>query len=178
MEITAPKRSNGIRFLQKESSIWMFNPRAGSRRAIRLAGGASFQGSSFSNSDLSDTDYDTNYTASFLKEESLTVDGTVHDCRVVKAAAKSRKSPYARILIWMDTETDIPYRMDYYAHSGLLFKRMTLSDLKSMAGRMRPSVYHMESFDRPGLVSDVRITDLKEQNGLPDRLFTQTDLTR
>jgi len=178
MEITEPARSRGIRFLQKDNSLWLFNPRSGSHRAIRLSARDSFQGSAFSNNDVSDTEFEGSYNADVLRSESLVVEGSARACTVVEALAKNRSSPYAKILIWMDTDTLVPYRMDYYAHSGLLFKRMTLSGLREIAGRVRPTRYHMESFDQPGLSSDVEVNELQARGDLPDRIFTEADLTQ
>ena len=178
MEITAPPRSRGIRLLQKDDALWLFNPRSGSRQAIRLAARDSFQGSAFSNSDVSETEFSVHYDATVLRSESLQVDGSPRPCTVIEAVAKDRSSPYARIVMWIDAADSAPYRMDYYAHSGLLFKRMTLTRLREVAGRERPTLYHMESFDQPGLYSEVSIDALEARTDLPDRIFTEADLTQ
>ena len=178
MEITAPARSRGIRLLQKDDSLWLFNPRSGSRRAIRLAARDSFQGSAFSNSDVSETEFSGKYNATVLRSESLQVDGSPRPCTVIEAVGKDRASPYAKIDIWIDAADSVPYRMDYYAHSGLLFKRMTLTRLREVAGRERPTLYRMESFDQPGLYSEVSIDTLEARTDLADRIFTEADLTQ
>ena len=178
MEITAPARSRGIRFLQKDNFLWLFNPRSGSRRAIRLSARDSFQGSAFSNSDVSETEFSGRYHAAVLRHEPIDVDGSSRSCTVIEANAKDRSSPYAKVVLWIDAQSFVPYRMDYYARSGLLFKRMTLSRIREIAGRERPTFYRMESFDQPGLHSDVSIDTLEARDDLPDRLFTEADLTQ
>ena len=81
----------------------------------------------------------------------------------------------------MSTRTqtdDLPLRMDYYARSGLLFKRMTLSGIKQSAGRLRPTVITMESFELEGTVSTVLFENMSVRRDLPDSLFTEASLTR
>jgi hypothetical protein len=71
IEITEPSRSSGIRFLQKEETLWMFNPRSNSRRAVRLSPRESFQGSTFSNNDVGDPEYSDDYDTSLLDTTAI-----------------------------------------------------------------------------------------------------------
>ncbi len=179
MVVQAPSRSRGMRFLQKEDDLWMYNPRSGSRRAIRLSPRDSFQGSVFSNNDAGDPDYSDDYTAELIGRERLAHPelGSV-DCWVVEATARHERATYGRIVMYATVEDLMPLFMEYYAKSGLLFKRMYLFELKRIAGAIRPTVWRMESLEQVGAYTLVTIEALEARDDLPGRLFNQAQLTR
>jgi hypothetical protein len=172
-----------MRFLQKENDLWMYNPRSGSRRALRLAPRDSFQGSVFSNNDVSDPDYNDDYDARMIADEMLDHPevGSV-TCTRIEATAAHDEAPYGRIVMWLWGGPDgggvIPLRIDYYSKSGLAFKRMYLSEFGQLAGAYRPRVMRMESLEERGAVTTVRIESLEARDDLPSRLFNQAELTR
>jgi outer membrane lipoprotein-sorting protein len=179
MTILSPSRSKGIRFLEKSNGLWMYNPKAGSGNAIRLSPRSSFQGSVFSNNDVSDPKYSDDYDTVIAGREALdAAELGKTDCVVLECTAKNDNSAYARIRMWVRAADDLPLRMDYYARSGLLFKRMTLSGIKQSAGRLRPTVITMESFELEGTVSTVLFENMSVRRDLPDSLFTEASLTR
>lgn len=179
IEITAPARSRGIRFLSKEENLWLYNPRSNSRRAIRLSPRDSFQGTLFSNHDVGDPKYTDDYEARKLPDERIDHPemGAV-ETRVIEALPTRDEAPYGRIKMWLRAEDLIPVQMEYYARSGLLFKRMYLSDIKELAGAERPAVMRMESLQLRDAYSRVEILALKERTDLSDRRFTEANLTR
>ena len=157
----------------------MYNPKAGSGNAIRLSPRSSFQGIVFSNNDVSDSRYSDDYDVTIRGHETLDVPelGNV-PCIVLDGTAKHQRTAYARIVMWVRETDYLPLRMDYYAHSGLLFKRMTLSAIKHVAGRLRPTKITMESLELEGTVSTVLFEDMTVRNDLPDSMFTEASLTR
>jgi outer membrane lipoprotein-sorting protein len=179
IEMTAPARSRGIRFLEKGDSLYMYNPKSNSSRPLRLSPEQSFQGTVFSNNDVSDQQYTDDYDASLAGEETLEHPdfGSV-TCRILEAVAKRSEAPYGRIKIYIDVENLRPLRFDYYAKSGLLFKSMLLKDYKQMAGKLRPAIMHMESYELEGAYSKVIINTLEALEDIPDSRFTTAALTR
>lgn len=199
MEVQEPSRSRGMRFLQKDDDLWMYNPRSGARRAIRLSPRDSFQGSVFSNSDVSDPDYTDDYRASHagLARISHPELGSVETVRI-SARARHDEAGYGRIEMWLVPFSQVagagdaaggaggdsggagvmPLRFDYYSRSGLLFKRMTLSGIGQLAGALRPRVMRMESLEEEGAATTVTLEQLEARDELPARLFNQQELTR
>ena len=179
MEIVEPARSRGMRFLRKGDSLWMYNPKSRSRRAIRLSPRESFQGTVFSNNDVGDPDYTDDYDVSYAAEETIEHDqfGTV-ECYVIEGDANSPTSPYGRIMMWIRKSDLMPVQMEYYAKSGLLFKRMTMLDIEELAGRERPTRMRMESLEQEDAYSTVTIQEMEIREDLPDRMFSQAALTR
>lgn len=179
IEMTAPARSRGLRFLEKEESLYMFNPRSNSRRPLRLSGEQSFQGTVFSNNDVSDPQYTDDYRARITGEERLDhPDFGLVDCYLLEAEAKRPEAPYGRIKMWIEKEELKPLRFDYFAKSGLLFKRMILKDFNQLAGDLRPRVMRMESFEIEGAYSEVIIEEMEALDDLPDSRFSTQSLLR
>lgn len=168
-----------MRFLQKEEDLWMHNPRSNSRRAIRLSPRDSFQGSAFSNNDVGDPNYSDDYDVRIAGGETLNHEelGSVETVKL-ELTAKRETTTYGRIVMWIRESDDIPLKMEYYAKSGLLFKRMTLSEITDLAGRQRPSFMRMESLEQDDFYSTVKIEEMEVREDLPDRYFSQANLTR
>ncbi len=180
IEITEPARSSGIRFLQKEETLWMFNPRSNSRRAVRLSPKESFQGSIFSNNDVGDPEYSDDYDT-ILLETTETINhperGEI-ECYILVNTASHRQAAYDRIDIYFSKDDYMPIRFEYYTKSGLLYRVMEFSGFKYIAGRIRPTIMVMEAMDQQGTFSKAVIEDMEIRDDLADSMFTQTALTR
>lgn len=179
MEILAPPRSRGTRFLQKEGALWMFMPRSGGRAPVRLPARDSFQGSAFSNEDMGDSSYTDDYRASLVGKENYDHPelGSV-ECYVIEMLPSHPEAAYGSIRAWITTQGFIPLRMDYFVRSGLRSKQMFLHDIRHAAGRKRPLRMEMESLDEQGKVSVVHIRSMEELASLSDRTFSRSHLTR
>lgn len=179
MEVMAPARSRGLRFLQIEESLWMYNLRAGGGRAIRLSPRASFQGSTFSNRDLSDPEFANDYTVELAGSESIEhPDLGSTECWVLEATARNEQLAYARTRLWVAKESRLMLRSHYFAKSGLLFKTALFRNIRELAGARRPTTIEMQSRQESDRVSIMTITSLEQADDLPDRLFTRRYLTR
>jgi len=179
IELLQPPRSRGIRFLQKQAALWLFNPQAGTNQAIRLSPKAAFQGSVFSNSDVGDPQYSTDYTMSLRGTEMLDHPdlGSV-TAAVLEGTARDAAVAYSKVKLWVRPGDDMLLKGEYYAKSGLLFKRVLFTRIVEMAGRERPTVIRMASLDQPDRESVLTITSLEDRPDLPDALFNLSALTR
>ena len=179
MEIVAPARSKGTRFLQTAGALWMYSPQSGSRTTLRLSPRESFQGSVFSNNDVSDSTWANDYEASLAGSASIDSRdfGTV-EVWIVSGKALRRDVPYGSIRIYLRKDGLLPLKVEYDAKSGLLLKTMELSDYAPVAGRLRPRRMVMTAADGTGERSIVEIRDLRERTDLPDAMFNQAWLLR
>jgi hypothetical protein len=71
----------------------------------------------------------------------------------------------------------VPLRMEYYARSGLLFKRMDLSKIRPFGGITRPSVMRMESLEKKGTITTLTIESMQAKD-VPLTVFNKNWLTR
>jgi hypothetical protein len=178
LEILAPARSKGTKMLTQDGSLWMYNPKSGSTKPLRLAPKDSFQGSSFSNSDVSKTSFTEDYSAVTEAEDTVETAefGTVKAWRI-RAEATNNEASYGKIVQWVRQGDLLPLKFDYYAKSGLLFRQMVLSQYKTMAGRLRATNLEMTSLDKKGTKTVLHIDSMDEKS-LPDSLFNLTNLTK
>jgi outer membrane lipoprotein-sorting protein len=178
MELLAPARSKGIRFLERDQGLWMYNPRGGGGRAVRLSAREAFQGTVFSNSDLSDSRFTADYvpTLAGIEQYDHPDLGSIRAYRL-SATASSAASAYGRIDFWVAVLDLIPLKMEYYAKSGLLFKTMRLEQVRQLAGRPRPTLMIMESRTDPGNQTVVTIIEMDLRDN-PPSLFSQGNLVR
>ncbi|HUW69360.1 MAG TPA: outer membrane lipoprotein-sorting protein [bacterium] len=179
MEVSAPARMKGTRFLQTDEALYMYSPRAGSRSSLRLSPRESFQGSVFSNNDVGDSTWANDYEPAI--EGTETIDhpefGRV-EVWVLSGTALRRDVPYGSIRIYLSKDRLLPLRLEYFAKSGLLLKTMVLSGYSSVAGRLRPSRLVMTEENGAGERSIVVIGDLVSRSDLPDAMFNQAWLTK
>lgn len=178
LEIQAPARSKGTKMLTQEGTLWMFNPKSGSTKPLRLAPRDSFQGSSFSNSDVSKTTFVEDYAGTTEGEETLETAefGTVKTWRL-RADATNPEASYGKIVMWVRQGDLLPIKFDYYAKSGLLFRQMLLSEYKTLAGRIRATRMEMTSLDKKGTKTILHIDDMQVK-AIPDSLYNLTNLTK
>jgi outer membrane lipoprotein-sorting protein len=177
MEVSAPARTKGTRFLQLEGSLWMFNPRAGSANAIRLSARDSFQGSAFSNADVGKNRFSEDYEPSLAPEEEISAESVSTPCYVISSAAKTDEAAYGKIMMWIRKSDRVPIKMEYYAKSGLLFKRMELSKVKDYGAITRPSILRMESLEKKGTITTLTLLSM-EPRDVPLSVFNKNYLTR
>jgi outer membrane lipoprotein-sorting protein len=178
LEITAPARTKGTRFLQLEGSLWMYNPKSGSANPIQLSSSDSFQGSTFANADVGKSQFSDDYSPGAVRDE--TIDHPEYgkvECYVIDSAAKSPKSAYGKIVMWVRASDLMPVRMEYYAKSGLLFKRMTLSKVRTFGAITRPSVLTMESLEKKGTVTTLTLQSIEARDVSP-AIFNKNYLKR
>lgn len=178
LEIAAPARTKGTRFLQLEGSLWMYNPKAGSANALRLSSSDSFQGSTFSNSDIGKSQFSDDYEASLAPEAVLDHSelGQV-SCYVIVATSKTSTAAYGKIMMWARKADLMPLRMEYYAKAGPLFKRMEMSKIRSFGAITRPSVMRMESLEKKGTTTTLTMEAI-EATAIPASIFNKNYLTR
>jgi len=156
----------------------MFNPKSGSSKAVRLSARDSFQGSTFSNADLGKSQFSDDYAATADGKDSLKHSelGEV-SCIKISAVARNAEAAYGRIEMWLRATDNMPLRMEYYAKSGLLFKRMDLFTIKNFGSLRRPSVLKMESFEKAGTISTITIEAMNAAD-VPVTVFNKNYLTR
>lgn len=175
---TAPPRLAGTRLLAKDARVWMYQPASGAETAIELSGRSDFFGSVFFNSDLTDLQYSDDYAAERLGE--ATIDhpelGSVDVWRLVTSGATD-KAMYGRVVVFVQKDPLLPVRMDLYSQSGVLFRRMILSEPRRLAGRIRPAVLRVESLRTEGESTTMTIETMARITTFPEDLFTRRRLT-
>jgi hypothetical protein len=91
--------------------------------------------SSFSNNDLMDTEYNDDYTP--VLDDIIKLERK--DYYRIICKAKNPKVTYNKVITIIGKDNFIPRKIEYYTRSGKLLKTLTLSDIKQLTGRPRPT---------------------------------------
>ena len=169
---TEPAREKDRKILRNGNSIWMYIPNV--QKVLKVAEKQSVMGGDFSNADLMRLDLVSDYNASLAGEEKM--DGV--NAYRLELKAKDRSVAYDRVTVWVRKDNLLPMKNEFYTLSGKLLKILTYSDLKRLAGQVRPTKMTMENTLEEGQLTIFTFDDLKIKDTLPDNIFTQTYLSR
>lgn len=144
-----PSKVKGVKILvlNDGDDIWTFFPRTG--RVRKIASSARKQrvmGSDFSYDDFAGGKFERNYTAERLpdvKEKGV-------DCYVLQMTPTPEGPKYAKLVGWVDRESFVPVKIDYYDEDGMLLKRLTVMDVQDIQGHLTPMKLVMENLQEGG----------------------------
>jgi len=168
----SPASEIGKKFLLKDRNIWMAIP--GVSNPIRLSIRQNFMNSSFSNNDLMDTEYNDDYIP--VLDDIIKLEGK--DYYRIICKAKNPKVTYNKVVMIIGKDNFIPRRIEYYTRSGKLLKMLTLSDIKQLAGRPRPTKMVMRNQMEEDVYTTVIIESMEEKKNLPKSIFTLDSLRK
>ena len=172
--IIAPPKDKGNGTLKKARQMWMFNPKV--NRVMKLPPSMmsqAWQGSDFSNNDLSKTD-------SVVVDYLHTITGTeTHQGKkvfLVKALPKPDAPVVWGMIRLKIREDHILLSQEYYDEDMVLVKAMTGSEIQMLGGRIFPKVWKMQKAERPEEYTLLTYESLEFKDDLPERLFTVSTL--
>jgi outer membrane lipoprotein-sorting protein len=168
MKIMSPARDKGKKILLNGDSIWMYLPDVS--RPIRLSHNQDFMGSTFSNEDMTSSGWADNYSAEITQQKGSLI--------LIALKAKKKDVAYARVEMWIDEETKAPTEAVYFGLSGKAIKKMQFSDVKNIAGLLRPAQMKMEDLLEEGSYTVVKIIEMEELKSVPSYMFDQSQMGR
>lgn len=170
-----PATVAGTRFLTigpkgKTGDQWIFLPSLGKVRRIAASeGSASFMGTDLSYDDLSSADRDVSLDSyALLREESL--DGK--PCWVIEAKPKDSAYQYSRMVAWIEKSTYIALKMELYDKKGALQKVMEMGEVKTIQGRLTPTVTTMTTVQAKTSTT-IYMDIMKYDDPIPASVFTE-----
>jgi outer membrane lipoprotein-sorting protein len=170
---TAPPKERGTAYLRNGKSTWLFLPSA--EKVVRVGARQNFGGGDFSNADIFRLSLVRDYTPTLAGEEPL--EGV--PCYKLELKAKDKTVAYDRVVYWVRSDgTFFPVRAEYYTISGRKLKWLTLSELKTLGARTRPTLLVMESALEQGARTSLRFLGIQDEPKLDDRLFTPSALEK
>lgn len=165
-----PEIERGRGMLMHGLDMWAFLPTVSKPLRIslreRLIG-------EVANGDLARANFSGDYTPEIAGTEAI--EGRA--CYKLALQAKSLEITYARVLLWVETETFHPIRAEFYAPSGRLLKTCRYEQYRELAGRLRPTRLVMSDPLRQGQESILEY-DHMEVEALPEKYFTKNYMRR
>jgi hypothetical protein len=173
----APADVRGTAFLvwkyaEKDDDRWLFIPAI--KLVTRVAAKdsqSSFVGSDFSYEDISGRDLGAD-SYKLVSEE--TREG--RDCYVVEGVPKS-KAAFARKVSWIDKESFLPVREEYYDVQNQLTKVFTVEEVQEIGGHPTAVRRTMRDVKREHY-TEVVFGEIAYDSGLEDELFSERYLHR
>lgn len=182
MRFTSPADVRGVGFLLKEHSSGeddrrLFLPAL--RRVQRIS--AAGKGGNFMSSDFTYYDIGAPKLAdwTFSMGKKTEVQGV--RCQMVTGSAAKPKTTeetgYSKIVWYVDPKKFIAIKADYYDKSGQLFKTMLVKKVETISGSPFATSILMEDL-QSGHRSKMEFSDLKTDQGLADKIFTERNLRK
>lgn len=172
--ITAPPKDRGNGTLKKKNEMWMYNPKV--NRIIKLPPSMmsqAWQGSDFSNNDLSKTD-------SLINDYTHTIVGTeVNEGKKVYLI-KSIPKPEAPVIWGMQKlkirEDNIFLEQAFFDEDLHPVKTLTTSKIQMMGGKLFPVIWKMRKNGVKDEYTLVEYMKILFDKHLPNRLFALSSL--
>lgn len=187
-EFLSPPRDKGVKYLKIKDNMWMYLPSVD--KIIKISGAMlrqSMMGSDFSYEDaLESSKLLDKYTATLAGEETIPVtfrqgatEVTVERaCYVVELVAKVKEVTYYKRKVWADQRLFVPVKEELFAMSGKKLKVMTMGDIKNFGGRYYPLYMTMSNLLRANSQTEMFVTKIAFDIPVPERTFTQGNLTK
>lgn len=161
--------------IKKDDDMWIYLPAESLVR--RISGSsktASFMRSDLSNEDVQDMDDVDEYTYKLVGSE--VVDGL--DCYILERYPKPEKqTQYSKQVMWINKDTWIRHKCDYYDKKGKLIKKAFFSDVQKIDGIWTAMKVRFETVgENSYTVIDWPL--VKYNAGLSDALFQHSELQR
>jgi hypothetical protein len=170
----SPASVKGSRFLTVEKSAgdddqWIYLPGPGKVRRIAASeGNSSFMGTDMSYDDLSAQSRNAEEDVhTILREEQY--NGAA--CYVIQSVPKNQSYQYTKMILWVDKETLVNYKIEMYDRRGNHVKTMESSGFHDVQGYLTPAEITVRTL-AAGTSTTVYTDIIKYNDPIPEGVFT------
>ncbi|MDQ6993260.1 MAG: outer membrane lipoprotein-sorting protein [Mariprofundus sp.] len=175
--VLEPLREKGTITLKSGRHIYSYLPKTD--RTIRLTSGmmmGSWMGSHLTNDDLvketrMEEDYDATISFEGVRDGRELIEFTL----IPKAVAAV---VWGKVVLTIMADSYTPLAERYYDEDMQLARTFTFSDLKLLAGRMRPALLRVVPADKPGEYTEFFYEKLELNLAVSDSIFSKASLQR
>lgn len=169
------RAERGQKILRTEDELYLYYPDA--EELIRMQGSMlrqSMLGSDVSYEDMTGgKDRVSQYDVELIGEENI----KGHDCYVLMMTANVRTVPYPKEKVWIDKETFIGWKAEYYTKSSRLLKEIEILEVQDFNGRMVATETRIVDKMKTDTETLMILHDLKIDVSLDDALFSLEELS-
>lgn len=130
VEFLAPARSKGRKILKQAQNMWIRFP--STRNILRISPAQRLLGEA-SNGDVTGTNFSQDYDASYQGIETIEQKPALK----LLLTAKHDKTTYKQVVFFLDSDSHLPLRSDFYARSGKLAKQAYYTKFKRFNGELK-----------------------------------------
>ena len=175
-EYLSPPREQGTKMLKLYDQLWIFSPETD--RIIEISGHMlrqSVMGSDLSYEDMMEDPHLLNhYTGRITGEEKE--DDRI--CYVILLTANTTDVAYQTQKVWVDKDRFIPLKKELYAKSGVILKKMELSDVISIQGRWFPKKILFKDMLKDGDGTEFLFEEINFNVPIDDYIFSKASLKK
>jgi outer membrane lipoprotein-sorting protein len=175
-EYLSPAREQGTKMLKLDNLLWIFSPETD--RIIQISGHMlrqSVMGSDLSYEDMMEDPHLLNHYTGKVEGEEKIAD---RNCWVITLVANTADVAYQTQKVWVDKDRFIPLRKELYAKSGVLLKKMELSDVFQIEGRWYPKKILFKDVLKEGDGTEFQMMDIEFNVKIPDYIFSKASLKK
>jgi outer membrane lipoprotein-sorting protein len=175
-EYISPAREQGTKMLKLDNLLWIFTP--STDRIIQISGHMlrqSVMGSDLSYEDMMEDPHLLNHYSGKTDGEEKISD---RDCWVITLNANTPDVSYQTQKLWVDKDRFIPLRKELYAKSGILLKKMELSDVSQIQGRWFPRKMLFRDMLKEGEGTEFQFIEIDFNTKIPDYIFSKASLKK
>jgi outer membrane lipoprotein-sorting protein len=175
-EYLSPAREQGTKMLKLDNLLWIFSPETD--RIIQISGHMlrqSVMGSDLSYEDMMEDPHLLNHYTGKVEGEEKIGD---RNCWVINLTANTADVAYQTQKVWADKDRFIPLRKELYAKSGVLLKKMELSDVFQIEGRWYPKKILFKDVLKEGDGTEFQMMDIEFNVKIPDYIFSKASLKK
>ena len=169
------KAERGQKVLRTEDELYLFYPDA--EELIRMQGSMlrqSMLGSDVSYEDMTGgKDRISQYDVVLEGEENV----KGNDCYVLMMTAKVRTVPYPKEKVWIDKETFLVWKAEYFTKSGRLLKEMEALEVEEIDGRLIAVKTRISDKMKTDTETIMVISDLKINVSIDEKMFSLEELS-
>lgn len=175
--ITSPRRDRGTAFLKKDDEMWNWQPTI--ERVIKMPPSMmmqSWMGSDFTNDDLvQESSIVRDYTHVLVGEEEI--EGLA--CHVIELTPKEDAPVvWGKVKAWISKKELLQLKVEFYDEDDYLVNTMYGQKVKTMDGRVLPSVMKIVPEDEPGNSTVLEYLDLDFGVKHPKNFFSIQNMKR
>lgn len=175
-EYLSPPREQGTKMLKLDNLLWIFSP--ATDRIIQISGHMlrqSVMGSDLSYEDMMEDPHLLNHYSGKVDGEEKIGD---RNCWIILLTANAADVAYNTQKLWVDKDRFIPLRKELYAKSGVLLKKMELSDVLQVQGRWYPKKILFKDVLKEGEGTEFQMVDIEFNVKIPDYIFSKASLKK
>lgn len=173
--ITAPSKEKGQTFLKRGNNMWNYLPKIG--RLIKLPPSMMSQGwmgSDYTNDDvLKESSLVNDYDHSIVAEEA--VEG--RDCYKIEMIPHEESTVvWGKMISWVSKEEYLFMKNEYFDEDGYLVRTELGKAIKTMDGRLIPTVMEIIPADDPDQKTVVHILTIEFDVNIKESFFSQQNM--
>lgn len=174
LEVLAPPEMKGQKILRVGDTAKILFP--GICKLVPITQNTSIFGTAFSAADVLRVDLVKDYNATLVGTERL----RGKEAYKLDLKAKDETVPFDRVLYWVEVQTFLPLKGEYFTISGKLLRTLSYLEPEMLGGAVRNSKMIIEDALVAGAKTVMTIQELevKKAEELPDEMFTEEALLK